>query len=97
MSRLEGEVVGMRSSGRRARKGDSLRFLDFFVVVLTVAASAWLFFGGGESVLAAPWWAQLLVALALVGGAVWAVWRLRVRSSDQLAPGDVQGRSEDEN
>lgn len=88
-------MVAMRTSGRRARKGDSLRFLDFFVVVLTVGASAWLFFGGGESVLAAPWWAQLLVVVALVGGVWWAVWRLRVRSRDQSAPGEVQGVSED--
>lgn len=85
----------MRSSGRRARKGDSFGLVDFFVVVLTVGASAWLFFGGGESVLAAPWWAQLLVAVALVGGVWWAVWRIRDRSRDQLAPGEVQGLSED--
>lgn len=73
----------MRSSGRRARQGSSFGFLDLVVVTLALGASGWLFFGGGESVLSAPWWAQLMVAVALGGGILWAILRTTSRSGAQ--------------
>ena len=70
----------MRSRGRRARQGDSFGIADLVVVTLGLGASGWLFFGGGESVLSAPWWAHLMVVVALGGGILWAVLRLRSRA-----------------
>jgi hypothetical protein len=84
----------MRSSGRRARQGSSFGFLDLVVVTLALVASGWLFFGGGESVLSAPWWAQLIVAVALGGGILWAI--LRLRSRAQTGVDTAQPASDDD-